>query len=92
MMALMSRPTELIGRKIAELDEDGVFVFDAAVVGPLLGLAPDVFMEELRKGIVYQRHERGTGEDSGRSRVTFRYRARQVVIILDAFGRALDVA
>jgi hypothetical protein len=82
---------ELIGRRVAKVDASGDFVFDAAAVAPLLGLAPGPFMEELRKGAVYQVHERGTEEDSGKTRVTFRYRARQSVLTVDAAGRALDV-
>jgi hypothetical protein len=84
--------TELVGTKIAEVDAAGDLVFDAAAVAPLLGLAPGAFMEELRKGLVYQGHERGTDEDAGKSRVTFRYRARQSTLTVDAFGRVLDVA
>ena len=87
-----SGPTELIGRKVAKVDAIRELVFDAEAVAPLLGLAPGAFMEELRKGIVHQVHELGTGEDSGKARVTFRYRARQSTLTLDASGRALDVA
>jgi hypothetical protein len=91
MMGLQSGSAELVGRRVAEVDASGDFVFDAAAVAPLLGLAPGPFMEELRKGAVYQVHERGTEEDSGKTRVTFRYRARQSVLTVDAAGRALDV-
>lgn len=87
-----SRRMELVGRRVAERDEDGRLVFDAALVAPLLGLAPGAFMDELRRGMIYQVHERGMGEDSGRTRVTFRHRARHFVVILDALGRALYVA
>jgi len=70
----------------------GDLVFDAAIVGPLLGLEPGAFMEELKKGMVHQVHEQGTGVGHGRRRVTFRYRARQSVLILDALARAMHVA
>ena len=68
------------------MDASGDFVFDAAAVAPLLGLAPGPFMEELRKGAVYQVHERGTEEDSGKTRVTFRYRARSWTVVVEADG------
>jgi hypothetical protein len=92
MTEIYSQPTELVGKRVAEVDETGDLVFNAAVVASLLGLTPDAFMEELRKGNVHQVHERGTGEDSGRTRVTFRYRVRQSILTLDALGRVLDVS
>ncbi len=91
-METSANPAGLVGRTVAEIDAAGDLAFDAAIVGPLLGLAPGAFMEELRKGFVYQTHERGTGDDSGRTRVTFRYRARQSVFVLDAAGRVLSVS
>lgn len=87
-----SEPTGLVGRTIAEIDDTGGLAFDAAVVGRLFGLPPDAFMEEVRKGFVYQTHERGTDEDSGKTRVTFRYRSRQSVLTLDEVGRVLSIA
>jgi hypothetical protein len=92
MTESQSRPAELVGRMVAEADASGDLVFDAAAVAPLLGLAPGSFMEELRRGVVYHVHERGTKEDIGKSRVTFRYRALQSVLTVDVAGRALDVA
>lgn len=92
MTKTQAQPTGLVGTRIAEEDEGGNLVFDAAAVAPLLGLEPGAFMEELKKGLIHQTHERGTGEDGGRRRVTFRYRARQSVLIVDSFGRALHVA
>ena len=84
--------TEIIGRKVAGHDAAGDLVFDAEAVAPLLGLAPAAFMEELRKGVVYQIHERGTEEHLGNNRVTFRYRARQSVLTVDGHGCVTDVA
>ena len=92
MAASQSEPAELVGRMAAEVDASGDLVFDAAAVAPLLGLTPGPFMEELRKGVVYQVHERGTEEDSGKSRVTFRYRARQSVLTVDRHGPVINVA
>ncbi|MBF5093817.1 hypothetical protein F1643_04275 [Azospirillum sp. INR13] len=92
MKETQPQPAALLGIKIAEEDGAGDLVFDAAIVGPLLGLEPGAFMEELKKGMIHQVHEQGTGVDHGRRRVTFRYRARQSVLVLDAQGHALHVA
>ncbi|UEM07715.1 DUF6522 family protein (plasmid) [Skermanella rosea] len=92
MAKLQTGLTEIIGRKVAGHDTAGDLVSDAEAVAPLLGLAPGFFMEELRKGVLYQMYERGTEEDIGRSRVTFRYRAQQSVLSMDSHGRVLDVA
>lgn len=59
---------------------------DAAAIAPQLGLTPERFMEELRRGLVFQVTETGIGEDAGRIRLTFRYRAREFSMILDAAG------
>lgn len=69
---------------------DSEITFDARLVSAHLGLAPDVFMQELARGIVYQQVEQGTGEDIGRTRVTFRYRASVWRCIIDADGRLVE--
>jgi hypothetical protein len=43
-------------------------------------------MAELRCGLVYQVAEKGTAGDEGRIRLTFRYRARECRIVVDASG------
>jgi hypothetical protein len=43
-------------------------------------------MAELRCGLVYQVAEKGTAADEGRIRLTFRYRARECRIVVDASG------
>ena len=62
--------------------EDG-FVVDAELVAGELGLPPDTFWQEVKRGIVYSVVERGEGEDAGRVRLTFRYRAQSWSIILE---------
>lgn len=57
------------------VSNDG-FTVDAELVAHELGLPPDVFWQELKRGIVYGVVERGEGDDSGRTRLTFRYRSR----------------
>ena len=71
---------------------DGEIVFDARLVAERLGLTPEVFMAEMARGIVYRQVEQGTGEDAGRTRVTFRYRASVWRCVIDADGRLLDGA
>lgn len=62
--------------------DDG-YVIAAEMVAPQLGLAPDAFWREMQRGIVYGVVEQGEGEDAGRTRLTFRYRARSWSIILE---------
>jgi hypothetical protein len=52
------------------------FTVDAEFVAGKLGLSPEAFWREVKRGIVYGVVERGEGEDSGRMRLTLRYRAR----------------
>jgi hypothetical protein len=70
----------------ASASESREIVVDAAAVAPRLGLTPERFMEELRRGLVFQVTETGVGEDAGRIRLTFRYRAREFSMILNADG------
>jgi hypothetical protein len=55
--------------------EDG-FVVEAELIAQKLGLSPDAFWREMKRGIVYGVVERGEGDDVGRTRLTFRYRSR----------------
>ena len=64
------------------LSTDG-FVVDAAIVAGELGLSPDAFWREIKRGIVYGVVERGEGEDAERVRLTFRYRARSWSVTLE---------
>jgi hypothetical protein len=62
--------------------KDG-FTVDAELVAQELGIPPDVFWQELKRGIVYDVVERGEGEDIGRTRLTFRYRSRSWCVTLE---------
>lgn len=66
--------------------EDG-FVVDAELVAGKLGLSPDTFWQEMKRGIVYSVVERGEGEDAGRVRLTVRYRARSWSITLEEMAQ-----
>ncbi len=62
--------------------KDG-FLVEAELVAGQLGLTPDAFWREMKRGVVYGVVERGEGADSGRTRLTFRYRARSWSVILE---------
>ncbi len=64
------------------LAEDG-FVVEAELVARNLGLSPHAFWREMKRGIVYGVVERGEGDDAGRTRLTFRYRARSWSLTLE---------
>lgn len=63
----------------------GEAIIDAEVLAPALGLSPDELKDEMREGLVYGVAEAGVAEDAGRTRLTFRYRARswRVVVLRD---------
>jgi hypothetical protein len=65
---------------------NGEITVDARLIAPDLGLTPEEMMAELRCGLVYQVAEKGTAADEGRIRLTFRYRARECRIVVDASG------
>jgi hypothetical protein len=67
---------------VITLSEDG-FVVEAELVSGKLGLSPDAFWREMRRGVVYGVAERGDGDDAGRVRLTFRYRARSWSVTLE---------
>jgi hypothetical protein len=67
---------------LIEVHGDDVTV-EASYLAARLGLPVERFRAEMRRGIIYSVVERGMGEDAGRLRLTFRYRAR-----LDGSGRA----
>lgn len=57
---------------------------DATLIAPLLGLAPDAFMDAIKRGAISQLAERGIDDDEGRYRVTFRYRRRRCRLVVHA--------
>jgi hypothetical protein len=59
------------------------FIVGAEMAVEKLGLSPEAFWRELKRGIVYGVVERGEGDDAGRTRLTFRYRARSWSVTLE---------
>ena len=70
--------------------EDGQITIDADVLAPKLGLAVDALKENMAKGLVVSVTETGEGADAGRTRLTFRYRARVWRIVVDVDGRLFE--
>jgi hypothetical protein len=70
---------------------DGEVTIDARLIAPRLGLSPERFMAEVRRGLVYQVAEQGVATDAGRMRLTFRYRERECRVFVDQkSGNALS--
>jgi hypothetical protein len=59
---------------------------EAGYLAAKLGLPVDKLRAEMARGIVYGMVERGIGEDAGRLRLTFRYRARAWAVVVEADG------
>ena len=59
------------------------FIVEVEMVARKLGLTPDAFWREMKRGIVYGVVERGEADDAGRMRLTFRYRARSWSVTLE---------
>ena len=68
-----------------EIHGDDVTV-EASYLAARLGLPVDRLRTEMRRGIVYSVVERGMGEDAGRLRLTFRYRARTWTTVVQRDG------
>jgi hypothetical protein len=63
-----------------------VVTVEASYLAARLGLSVDRLRAEMRRGIVYSVVERGMGEDAGRLRLTFRYRARSWTVLVQRDG------
>jgi len=55
-----------------------------------LGLSTQSLKAEMRRGLVYSVAERGIDEDEGRTRLTFRYRARSWTVVVKLDGSLND--
>ncbi len=70
---------------VIEIHGDDVTV-EASYLAARLGLPVDLLRTEMRLGIIYSVVERGMGEDAGRLRLTFRYRARAWTVVIQRDG------
>ena len=69
---------------------DGEITIDAELLASKLGLSAAALKAEMRKGIVYSVAETGINEDAGRTRLTFRYRARVWTVVVDPDGNLVE--
>src|SRR6266576_6678010 len=70
---------------IIEIHGDDVTV-EASYLAAQFDLSVDRLRAEMRRGIIYSVVERGMGEDAGRLRLTFRYRARTWTVVVQRDG------
>ncbi len=70
--------------------EGGGYTVDADYLAPRLDLSPDRLKAEMRAGLVTSVSEKGEGEDAGRVRLTFRYRARGWSVRIEPDGSAYE--
>ena len=63
---------------------------EAGHLAAKLGLSVDRLRAEMRRRIIYGVVERGIGEDAGRLRLTFRYRARSWTVVIEPDGRLTE--
>lgn len=68
----------------------GDFEIDSAMVARGMKLTAAHFMAELRRGHVHGLVEKGEGEDDGRYRLSFRYRGRQLQMIVGRGGQVIS--
>jgi hypothetical protein len=69
---------------------DGEMTIDAEALAPKLGLTPPSLKDEMRKGLVYSVAETGVGEDAGRTRLTFCYRAKVWRVVVEPDGTLVE--
>ncbi len=69
---------------------DGEITIDAELLAFKLGLPAASLKAEMRKGIVSSVAETGINEDAGRTRLTFRYRTRVWIVVVDPDGNLVE--
>ncbi len=70
--------------------DDGEITVDAEILAPKLGLTVEALKQNMAKGLVMSVAETGENEDAGRTRLTFRYRARVWRVVINADGSLLE--
>jgi len=81
-MIMLSSTTVLVG--------DDQITIDAEVLAPKLGLTVEALKDNMSNGIVTSVAETGIDEDAGRTRLTFRYRARVWRVVVEADGSLIE--
>ena len=70
--------------------EDGAIEVDAGILARGLGIDASRVQPLIRRGEITSRHERGVGEDAGRSRLTFFLGNRRFRLVVDDAGRVIE--
>lgn len=70
--------------------DDGEITVEAEVLAPKLGLSIEALKENMAKGLVVSVTETGENEDAGRTRLTFRYRARVWRVVIESDGSLFE--
>ena len=70
--------------------DDGEVTIEAEALAPKLGLTIEALKENMAKGLVMGVTETGENEDAGRTRLTFRYRARIWRVVIEADGSLFE--
>ncbi len=69
---------------------DGEITIDAGLLASKLGLSAASLKTEMRKGMVSSLAEAGSNEDAGRTRLTFRYRTRVWIVVVESDGNLVE--
>ncbi|GAB5467936.1 MAG: DUF6522 family protein [Rhodospirillales bacterium] len=69
---------------------DGDITIAAEILAPGLGLSVSALKANMAKGLVTSVSETGQGEDAGRRRLTFRYRAKVWRVVVEPDGRLVE--
>lgn len=90
-----------IGHNVCEIQEgnegamaavsltDEAIEVEAAIVARAMRFAVEYFLRQLRNGRIGTLVERGTGDDEGRHRLTFRTSDRLLTLVVDSDGAIL---
>jgi hypothetical protein len=71
---------------------DGGLTIDAEALAPKLSLSVESLKEKMARGLVTSVVETGVDEDEGRTRLTFRYRSRTWVVVVEPDGSLVEGA
>ena len=69
---------------------DGEITVEAKALAPKLGLSTEALRENMANGLVMSVTETGEAEDAGRTRLTFRYRARVWRVVIESDGSLFE--
>ena len=72
--------------------EDGEITIAADLLAQKLGLSSEALKAEMRRGYVYSLGELGIAEDAGCTRLTFRYRTRSWIAVVEPDGTLVETS